>query len=52
MRIALAVCHEWELDQMDMVTAFLNLPVVGDVYIELLEGLLKYLSLSMTAGHK
>jgi hypothetical protein len=37
MIIALGVCHEWELNHMDVVTAFLNLPVEGDVYMELPE---------------
>jgi hypothetical protein len=52
MMIALAVCHGWELDQMDMVTAFLNLSGEGDVYIELPERLLEYLAISTTTSYK
>jgi hypothetical protein len=52
MMIALAVCHEWELDQMDVVTTFLNPPVEGDVYMELPEGLHDYIAISTTTGHK
>jgi hypothetical protein len=52
MMIALAVDHGWELDQMDVVTAFLNPLVKGDVYMELPEKLLEYLAISMTRGHK
>jgi hypothetical protein len=52
MMIALAVCHGWELDQMDVVTAFLNPLIEGDVYMELPKGLLEYLAISTTAGHK
>jgi hypothetical protein len=52
MMIALGVCDGWELDQMDMVTVFLNPPVEGDVYMELPEGLLEYLAISTTTGYK
>jgi hypothetical protein len=52
MMIALAVFHGWELDQMDMVTAFPNPPVEGDVYMELPKGFLEYLTISTTPGHK
>jgi hypothetical protein len=37
---------------MDMVTTFLNLPVEGDVYMELPERLLNYLAISTTTGYK
>jgi len=40
--IALAAHPGWELDQMDVVTAFLNTPVESNVYMELPEGLHKY----------
>jgi hypothetical protein len=50
--IAQTVGHGWELDQMDVVTAFLNSPVEGDVYMELPEGLLEYLAILMTTGYK
>jgi hypothetical protein len=50
MLIALAARHGWELDQMDVVTAFLNSPVEGDVYMELPQGLLKYLAVSTASG--
>jgi hypothetical protein len=37
---------------MVVVTAFLNPPVEGDVYMELPEELLEYLTISATIGHK
>ena len=40
--IALAAHYRWELDQMDVVTAFLNPPVESNVYMELPEGLHEY----------
>jgi len=36
MMITLAATHDWEIDQMDVVTAFLNPKVDGDVYLALL----------------
>lgn len=42
MLIALVAHYGWELDQMDVVTAFLNPPVESDVYMELPEGLPEY----------
>ena len=33
MLLALAAIHDWEIDQMDVVTAFLNPEVDGDVYM-------------------
>jgi hypothetical protein len=50
MMIALTPRHGEGLDQMDIVTAFRNLPVEGDVYMELPEGLLEYRAVSMTSG--
>jgi hypothetical protein len=50
MLIALAARHGWELDQMDVVTAFLNPPVEGDVYMELPEGLREYHAVSSTGS--
>ena len=35
MMLALAAVHDWEIDQMDVVTAFLNPKVDGDVYMPL-----------------
>jgi hypothetical protein len=39
MLLALAAMHDWELDQMDVVTAFLNPEIDGDVYMKLPEGI-------------
>ena len=39
MLIAMTAIHGWELDHMDVVTAFLNPPVEGNIYIKLPEGL-------------
>jgi len=39
MMLALAVTHDWEIDQMDVVTAFLNPKVDGDVYMALPQGI-------------
>jgi len=36
--LALAAIHDWEIDQMDVVTAFLNPKVDGDVYMALPQG--------------
>ena len=36
---ALAAHFNWEIDQMDAITAFLNSVLQEEVYIELLEGL-------------
>jgi hypothetical protein len=52
MMIALAVGCGWELDQMDVVTAFLNPPLEVDVNIEYPNGLLEYLAISKTTAHK
>lgn len=38
MLLALAAIHDWEIDQMDVVTAFLNPEVDGDVYMATTEG--------------
>jgi len=39
MKLALAAVHDWEIEQMDVVTAFLNPKVDGDVYIALPQGI-------------
>ena len=39
MLLALAAIHDWEIDQMDVVTAFLNPEVDGDVYMAMPEGI-------------
>ena len=39
MMLALAATHNWEIDQMDVVTAFLNPKVDGDVYMALTQGI-------------
>ena len=39
MMLALAVVHDWEFKQMDVVTAFLNPKVDGDVYMALPQGI-------------
>jgi hypothetical protein len=36
---ALAAQYNWEIDQMDVITAFLNPVLQEEVYIELLEGI-------------
>ncbi len=36
--MALAARHGWEVDQMDVVTAFLNPPVKGEIYMQVPEG--------------
>ena len=38
MMLALAAIHDWEIDQMDVVTAFLNPEVDRDVYMALPQG--------------
>jgi len=38
MLLALAAIHDWEIDQMDVVTAFLNPEVDGDVYMAMPNG--------------
>jgi hypothetical protein len=38
MLLALAAIHDWEIDQMDVVTAFLNPEVDGDVYMAMPDG--------------
>jgi len=38
MLLALAAIHDWEIDQMDIVTAFLNPEVDGDVYMVMPDG--------------
>jgi len=38
MLLALAAIHDWEIDQMDIVTAFLNPEVDGDVYMAMPDG--------------
>jgi len=40
--IALAAHYGWELDQIDVVTSFLNPPVDGNIYMDLPEGLPEY----------
>jgi transposase InsO family protein len=39
MLLSLAALQDWELDQMDVVTAFLNPEIDGDVYMKLPEGI-------------
>jgi len=39
MMLALAAIHDWEIDQMDVVTAFLNPNVDGDVYMAVPQGI-------------
>ena len=39
MILALAAVYDWEIDQMEVVTAFLNPKVDGDVYMALPQGL-------------
>jgi len=39
MMLALAAVHDWEIEQMDVVTAFLNPKVDGDVYRALPQGI-------------
>jgi len=39
MRLALAAIHDWEIEQMDVVTPFLNPKVDGDVYMALPQGI-------------
>jgi len=39
MMLALAAVHDWEIEQMDVVTAFLNPKVDGDVYMALPQGI-------------
>jgi len=39
MMLALATVYDWEIEQMDVVTAFLNLKVDGDVYMALPQGI-------------
>jgi transposase InsO family protein len=39
MLLSLAALHDWELDQMDVVTAFLNPEIDGDIYMKLPEGI-------------
>jgi len=39
MILALAAVHDWEIEQMDVVTAFLNPKVDGDVYMALPQGI-------------
>jgi len=39
MRLALAAVHDWEIEQMDIVTAFLNPKVDSDVYMALPQGI-------------
>jgi hypothetical protein len=50
MLIALAARLGWGLDQKDVVSAFLNPPGEGEVYMELLEGLLKNHVASTVSG--
>ena len=38
MLLALAAIHDWEIDQMDVVTTFLNPEVDGDVYMAMPDG--------------
>jgi len=38
MLLALAAIHDWEIDQIDVVTAFLNPEVDGDVYMAMPDG--------------
>jgi len=37
--LAIAAIHDWAIDQMDVVTAFLNPEVDGDVYMAMPEGI-------------
>jgi len=39
MMLALAAVHDWVIEQMDVVTAFLNPKVDGDVYMALTQGI-------------
>jgi len=39
MILALAAVHNWEIEQMDVVSAFLNPKVGGDVYMALPQGI-------------
>jgi len=39
MMLALTAVHDWEIEQMDVVTAFLNPKVDGDVYMALPQGI-------------
>jgi len=39
MMLAFTVIHDWEIDQMDVVTTFLNSKVDGDVYMALPQGI-------------
>jgi len=39
MMLALAAVHDWEIEQMEVVTAFLNPKVDGDVYLALPQGI-------------
>jgi len=39
MMLALAAVHDWEIEQMDVVTAFLNPKVDGDIYMALPQGI-------------
>jgi len=39
MMLALAAVHDWEIEQMDVVTAFLNPKVDGNVYMALPQGI-------------
>jgi len=38
MLLTLGAIHDWEIDQMDVITAFLNPEVDGDVYMAMLDG--------------
>jgi len=39
MMLALTAVHDWEIEQMDVATAFLNLQVDGDVYMAVPQGI-------------
>jgi len=39
MMLALSAVHNWEIEQMDVVTAFLNPKVDGDIYMALPQGI-------------
>ena len=39
MLLALAAIHDWEIDQVDVVTAFLNPEVYGDIYMAMPDGI-------------
>lgn len=39
MMLALGALNGWEIDHMDVVTAFLNLPVNDDIYMLMPEGI-------------